>query len=168
MGELIAEQTLSDRHVRDVLGTVPTSVSVITATDDGRPVGLVVGTFTSISLDPRLVGFFVDKKSTTWPYIEKAGSFVVNVLGGDGRELCAAFAVSGGDKFADVDWHLSARGLPRLDSCVSWIEADIKSVHELGDHFLVVGSIVNLERYADDSALVFWRGALCSAVGPVL
>ncbi|MFX8512227.1 flavin reductase family protein, partial [Acinetobacter baumannii] len=44
---------------RSVLGAYPTGVAVITAVDaDGRRHGLVVGSFTSISLDPPLVGFF--------------------------------------------------------------------------------------------------------------
>ena len=67
---------------RQVLGNYPTGVTVITALSaNGDPLGMVVGTFTSVSLDPPLVGFLPDKKSSTWPLIEAAGHFCVNVLG---------------------------------------------------------------------------------------
>jgi 3-hydroxy-9,10-secoandrosta-1,3,5(10)-triene-9,17-dione monooxygenase reductase component len=69
------------RRFRDVLGQYPTGVCVVTATQaDGRRAGFVVGSFTSVSLDPPLVGFFPDKGSSSWPKIERARSFCINVL----------------------------------------------------------------------------------------
>ena len=68
---------IDPRHFRDVLGTYPTGVCVITAVDaEGHRSGLVVGSFTSISLDPPLVGFFPDKRSGTWPKIAAIGRFL--------------------------------------------------------------------------------------------
>jgi 3-hydroxy-9,10-secoandrosta-1,3,5(10)-triene-9,17-dione monooxygenase reductase component len=55
----------SPRRFRDVLGHFPTGVALITAIDqDGRPVGLTVGSFTSVSLDPPLVAYLPAKSST--------------------------------------------------------------------------------------------------------
>ena len=67
------------REFRRILGHYPTGVCAITAVSDGRPVGMVVGSFTSISLDPPLVAFLPDRKSTTWAAIQAAGRFCVNV-----------------------------------------------------------------------------------------
>jgi len=86
---------------RQVLGSYPTGVCAITALGpDGQPVGMVVGTFTSVSLDPPLVGFLPDKNSSTWPLIEGAGRFCVNALGADQQATCRSLAARGPDKFA--------------------------------------------------------------------
>ena len=42
---------------RQVLGHFPTGVTIITAAPEAGPVGLTIGSFTSVSLDPPLVGF---------------------------------------------------------------------------------------------------------------
>ncbi|WP_416235157.1 flavin reductase family protein [Nitrospirillum sp. BR 11163] len=62
---------------RTVLGHYPTGVCVITSTEpDGRPVGMSVGSFTSVSLDPPLVAFFPDRRSSTWQRIRNAEPFL--------------------------------------------------------------------------------------------
>ena len=145
---------------RRVLGHYPTGVCVVAATElDGRRVGMVVGSFTSVSLEPPLVAFFPDRTSTSWPRIERAGKFCVNVLAGGQRELCQRFAAKGGDKFAGVAHHLSANGSPVLDGVVAWIDCSLEAVHDAGDHFIVLGRVCAFDVARGDQPLLFFRGA---------
>ena len=74
---------------RHVLGHYPTGVTVVTArAPDGTPIGMVIGSFTSVSLDPPLVAFFPGRSSTTWPRIMAGGAFCVNVLAAGQERLC--------------------------------------------------------------------------------
>src|SRR4051812_31399895 len=85
---------------RHVLSHVPTSVVVVTGLrEDGTPAGMAIGSFTSISLDPQLVGFYPTHTSTSWPPIREAGRFCVNVLAQGQNALAGQFARSGTDKF---------------------------------------------------------------------
>lgn len=146
---------------RHILGHYPTGVSVITAAhDDGSPAaGMVVGTFTSVSLDPPLVAFLPDKKSSSWPQIKETGRFCVNVLGADQEALCRQFSARGGDKFEGVAWRPSPSRNPILEGIVAWVDCTIEQVVESGDHYIVVGRVVDLELEADDSSpLTFHRG----------
>ena len=78
---------------RQVLGHVPTSVVVVTGiTPSGDPSGLTIGSFTSVSLDPPLVGFLPGFNSKSWPEIAASGSFCVNILGADQADICWRFA----------------------------------------------------------------------------
>ena len=72
--------TLDGQEFRRILGHYPTGVCAITALAPSGPVGMVVGSFTSVSLDPALVAFLPDRKSNTWPKIQAAGHFCVNIL----------------------------------------------------------------------------------------
>ncbi|MEH0639535.1 MULTISPECIES: flavin reductase family protein [Streptomyces] len=143
---------------RRALGHVPTSVAVVTASARSGPVGMTVGSFTSVSLDPPLIAFFVDRSSKTWPRLYEASHFGVNVLGHGHGELCKAFSRRSEDRFLDVDWHLSARGLPLLDEAIVTMECTRFKVDLIGDHYQVVGRVESLELRATDPPLIFLRG----------
>jgi 3-hydroxy-9,10-secoandrosta-1,3,5(10)-triene-9,17-dione monooxygenase reductase component len=145
---------------RRVLGHYPTGVCVVTATlPDRRQAGMVVGSFTSVSLDPPLVGFFPDVSSTSWPQIEQAGKFCVNILASDQKDLCRRFSAKGEDKFAGVSHRLSANGSPVLDDVVAWIDCNLHAVHEAGDHFIVLGRVQELDVARPEQPLLFFRGS---------
>jgi flavin reductase (DIM6/NTAB) family NADH-FMN oxidoreductase RutF len=147
---------------RHVLGHFPTGVTIITAAPRGVAVGLTIGSFTSVSLDPPLVGFLPGKASTTWPGIEEAGAFCVNVLARDQGELCWSFARETDDKFVDVPWTPAPMtGSPVLEGVVSWIDCRIERVVDAGDHWFVVGLVEDLDVCAPEpDPLLFFRGKL--------
>src|SRR6478735_6884863 len=144
---------------RNVLGQYPTGVCVVAAesSDTGR-CGMVVGSFTSVSLDPPLVAFFPAKTSTSWPKIERAGRFCVNILGADQEDVCRTFFASAGDRFATLSTSPAPGGAPIIDGSLAWIECTIESVQEAGDHFVVLGRVRALDALAGELPLVFFRG----------
>ena len=153
------QASIDPARFRQVLGSYPTGVCVITATDgDGEPTGLVVGTFTSVSLDPPLVGFLPDKGSSTWPRIEQAGHFCVNVLASDQQQVCRQMSAKGPDKFSGVDYALSANRLPVIADAIAWIECRIHSVTEAGDHGFVLGEVLGMQAARDEDPMLFHRG----------
>lgn len=157
MAELQA--SIDPRHFRDVLGCYPTGVCVVTAnSEDGARHGMVVGSFTSISLDPPLVGFFPDKKSTSWPRIAASGYFCANILAAEQVHHSNRFASRAEDKFEGIEHGLSPHGLPLLDNVLAWIDCSIEMVTEIGDHLLVVGAVRSMEKRDDGRPLLFFRG----------
>jgi 3-hydroxy-9,10-secoandrosta-1,3,5(10)-triene-9,17-dione monooxygenase reductase component len=152
-------------HFRRVLGHFPTGVVAISATDRDGPVGLTIGSFTSVSLEPPMVGFFPSKSSTSWPRIERAGSFVVNVLAEHQEDVSTAFATPGGDKFAQLAWHSGANGAPVLDGVAAWMECAVAEVFPAGDHLFVLGHVFSLAVAGDRRPLVFFRGSYARLAG---
>lgn len=156
-----AGTAIDPARFRSVLGQVPTPVTVVTATTDEGPAGLVVGSFVSVSLDPPLVGIFVDRSSASWPAIRRTGSFAVNVLAHDQRELCARFARrGGGNKFGGLTWDESPLGHPLLPGVATWIDCRLRHDQQVGDHYFVVGRVLDLSHVEGSSPLVFHRGVL--------
>lgn len=148
---------------RQVLGHYPTGVTVITATKaDGTPVGFTIGSFTSVSLDPPLVGFLPMSDSARWKDIEATGSFCVNVLGHEQADLCWQFAKSSIDApFEGVAWQPSPiTGSPVIEGAIAWIDCSIEQVVAAGDHQFVMGRVVELEASAIEERLplLFYRG----------
>lgn len=150
--------TIDPAQFRQVLGHYPTGVAAITSLDaDQQPLVLVVGSFTSVSLDPPLVGFLPDKRSSTWPQIHATGHFAVNILGSDQTGLCRQLAGKG-DKMAGVAWHVSEHGLPILDEALVSIECRIAWVHEAGDHHFVLGQVQAMGVRREGDPMLFHRG----------
>ena len=162
MSMVALEPAFDTATFRRVLGHVPTSVAVVTAVHDGEPVGMTVGSFTSISLDPPLVGFFADRRSGSLARILAGGRFAANVLTEDQDQCCGTFAARGIDRFAAVPWHPSPLGSPHLDQALAWVDCDVESVLDIGDHAAVVGRVTRLEVPSGHRRpLVFFRGTLC-------
>lgn len=152
---------MTQQRFRQVLGTFPTGVTVVTAIDaDGNPAGMAVGSFTSVSLAPPLVAFLSDHSSTSFPRIRTAASFCVNVLGAHQEAVCRAFAGRGGDKFTGLDWSPAPSGAPRLAGVLAWIDCTFESVTDAGDHHLVMGRVQALDCTDNGTPLVFYRGNL--------
>ncbi|MCK9540973.1 MAG: flavin reductase family protein [Novosphingobium sp.] len=158
-GTGVSDSAIDPATFRQVMGAYPTGVCVITALEeDGNVAGMVVGTFTSVSLDPPLVGFLPDRASTSWPRIQKAGRFCVNVLASDQQQLCRQIATPGPDKFTDVAFRLSDKRLPVLDGTIARIECDIHSVTDAGDHLFVLGRVLGMDVTRDGDPMLFHRG----------
>ncbi|MFD0019911.1 flavin reductase family protein [Streptomyces sp. NPDC058382] len=146
---------------RHVLGHVPTSVCVVTATTSSGPVGVTVGSFTSVSLDPPLVVFYAGAGSASARSIVGAGHFGVNVLAEDQQEVCSAFARRASDRFATGDWEFAAHTAPRLGGAAAWIVCDIEGSFPAGDHMAVVGRVRGLTAARGPrKPLIFHRGQL--------
>lgn len=159
---------------RAALGRFATGVVVVAAIDGGAPHGLAVNSFTSVSLDPPLVGFCADRSSSTWPRIRAAGGFTVSVLSDGQERVCRTFARKGADRFASLTWTAGATGHPRLDGALAWLDCTVERVHRAGDHDLVLGRVRALAT-GEGSPLLFFGGAFghlrpvapASAGGPV-
>jgi len=146
-------------HYRNVMGTYPTGVTVVSAASDDGPVGLAIGSFTSVSLDPPLVVFCPGSQSSSWPKIRESGRFCVSVLADDQGEVSNIFASKVEDKFGAVSWAPSSNGAPRIDGCISYLDCDIHDIRPGGDHDIVVGLVTEMEVLRPDHGpLVFLRG----------
>ena len=151
--------TIDPMEYRTTLGTYPTGVVIVSADTADGPVGLAIGSFTSVSLDPPLVGFLPGKGSTTWPKIQAAGAFCVNILAADQLAVCRAFSSKDGDKYRSLTHRTEVTGAPVIDGTLSWIDCTLESVTEAGDHWWVMGRVQAMKVERDDiGALLFYRG----------
>ncbi|MER5438726.1 flavin reductase family protein [Streptomyces sp. NPDC002790] len=156
---------------RTVLGRYPTGITIITSVDEsGGPIGMVVGTFTSVSENPPLVGFLPQERSRTYAGIRHAGRFHASVLGAEHESLCRDFfAAAPEDRFTGDAWEFDEHGVPRLRSAVAWFDATVHDVLPAGDHVMVLGAVedLGLGPRADEAPLVFLNGGYGSFASPV-
>ena len=138
----MSPQVVDPQQFRDLMAGVCAPVTVVTTTIDGVPHGATVSSFASLSLDPPLISVAFDRGSALLSRIQQSGRFGVNLLGLAQEDLAMVFARRSEDRFAGVDWHMSA-GLPRLTEAAGWIDCDLYQTVEGGDHLLLFGLVVN-------------------------
>lgn len=142
---------------RQVMGHFPTGVTVVTTLAEGKPAGLAVGSFCSVSLDPPLVLFCAAAESTTFAKIRQTGVFCVNILSETQEETCRVFAGQSEDKFAGMGWRPSANGSPVLDGVLAFVDCTVDQLVEAGDHSIVVGAVGDVEVLHEGGPLLFFR-----------
>src|ERR1700742_2594595 len=86
---------LDTRAFRDALGTYPTGVAVVTAAGVGAHIGITVNSFTSVSLDPPMLLWCMDRRSQRHDVFVRAAGFTVSILGTDHQEVSSRLARPG-------------------------------------------------------------------------
>jgi 3-hydroxy-9,10-secoandrosta-1,3,5(10)-triene-9,17-dione monooxygenase reductase component len=147
--------------LRTVLGTFATGVAVVTATTPDGPVGMTANSFTSVSLEPPVVLFCAAHSSRTYPHIQRAGAFAVNILSRSQEQVSTTFAKKGEDRFAQVDTETDITGAPILTETMAYLDCRIIDRIERGDHVIVLGEVAAAGVQQDDECepLLFFRGS---------
>ncbi|KKB63416.1 hypothetical protein WM40_11795 [Robbsia andropogonis] len=144
---------------RRVLGHFATGVTVITTRDvDGRPVGMTANSFNSVSLDPPLVLWSLARRATSHAVFASARYWAVHVLSEEQEALSRRFATRDIDRFAGLDMLGGYGGTPLLVGCAARFECETASLHEGGDHTILIGKVLAVEQHAPAAPLVFHGG----------
>ncbi len=144
---------------REVMGNYPTGVTVVTAVDDDdKPIGMVVGTFSSVSLDPPLIAFLPQTRSSTYARLRDARAYCVNVLAHDQVDVCRLLSGSNPDKFDLVEWKPSALGAPMIEGAVAYIHCSPQPPIDAGDHYIALCEVTSLEANRQTTPLLFFQG----------
>jgi flavin reductase (DIM6/NTAB) family NADH-FMN oxidoreductase RutF/DNA-binding IclR family transcriptional regulator len=155
----MTDKRIDPKWYREVLGQYPTGVCVITGIDAGGfPLGMTIGSFTSVSLEPPLVAFMPASSAATWQKLSKSKSFCVNILSAEQEDVCRIFASRMEHKFKRVQYSASPSGLPILDGCIAWIECDFHEISQAGDHHVVLGLVREMRNQKAGLPLLFFRG----------
>lgn len=146
------------RELRDAFGAFMTGVTVVTTTTtDGAALGFTANSFSSVSLDPALLLVSIAKTSHNYENFVQSSHFAVNILSEDQKEISNIFARPNTDRFAHVDWGLSALKNPILAQVTTWFDCAIHQVVDAGDHAILIGKIEDFHSYGH-AGLGYYRG----------
>ncbi|MGB3391284.1 MAG: flavin reductase family protein [Pseudaminobacter sp.] len=160
MNQHIECRTVDDPiHLRQAFGRFATGVAVITTrSQDGKLEGLTANSFSSVSLDPPLVLWSLQKRAPSLESFTSSGHFAVNVLGAHQQDYCKHFATPAHDKFESIDYRVGHGGCPVLTGSIATFECSTYSLVEGGDHLIFIGRVVRAV-YDDGQPLIFSAGS---------
>lgn len=147
------------REFRSVMSSFATGVTIATAgLADGSRVGITVNSFTSVSLDPPLVMFCIDKRAMSLPVFKEASGYAINVLTVQQEHIARAFAVpgQGQERWTHGVFTEGSNGAPLLEGALATIDCAHYAQHEGGDHVLLVGRVMVMSRH-EGQPLIYWN-----------
>ncbi|MGB0921960.1 MAG: flavin reductase family protein [Alphaproteobacteria bacterium] len=149
---------MDQRALRNAFGSFTTGVTVITTVPEGRaPIGITANSFSSVSLDPPLVLWCLDKSSDTLDIFQAAPSFAINILADTQQDLSNRCAVQGDHGLEDVPTTIGTTGCPILEGAIAHFDCETFAKHDAGDHIIFIGKVVGFDT-SDAAPLVFSRG----------
>jgi flavin reductase (DIM6/NTAB) family NADH-FMN oxidoreductase RutF len=148
------------RALRDAFGRFATGVCIASARmPDGTAFGITVNSFASVSLDPPLVLWCIQKDSTTYPLWLETRDFAMSVLNDRQEPICRRFALRGEHAARTADEFIESRcGNPVVRDAVAVFDCVTEAKHDAGDHAIIVARVTDYTTRADLKPLLFFGG----------
>ena len=143
---------------RRALGMFATGITVVTALDhEGKPIGLTINSFSSISLTPPIVAWSLARHLPLLPDFERCERYAINVLASHQQPLSKRFASRANDKFDELEITEGLGGVPLLPGCLAWFECHNGIRYDGGDHLIFLGQVERF-RQGEGEALIYYGG----------
>lgn len=148
---------VSEEEFRQALSRFASGVSVVTTRGaDGKPHGITVSAFCSVSLVPPQVLICIEKVTASHPAFLESRAYIVNILRRSQVDLSERFAAPALDKFGDIPFHPGIEGIPVLENALANIECRITHSFDGGDHTIFIGAVEKVV-YHEDEPLIYYQ-----------
>jgi flavin reductase (DIM6/NTAB) family NADH-FMN oxidoreductase RutF len=155
----VSADPFDSKAFRNALGCFPTGVAVVTTLSSAAEhMGITVNSFTSVSLDPPLVLWCLDKKSDRYRAFTEARGYTISILGTDHQAVSSRLAKQGEHRLDGVPLEPTELGPPALTDSLAVFECENVTTHDAGDHAILIGRVVRFHRHEAGSPLVFFKG----------
>lgn len=151
--------SLDPREFRNALGRFATGVCVITAKDAAaKPFGMTINSFASVSLDPALILWSLQKNSDCFAAFQSTKHFAVNILAADQQAISNQYAKKNEHDLTPGSYRETENGCVVLNDVFTSFECEIEAVHEGGDHLILVARVLAMNNTEQREPLVFFAG----------
>ena len=146
----------TSQELRTGFASSATGVTVITCLDADRQAhGITISSFNTVSLEPPLILWSLNKHSRLMPHFEVGHKQLIHVLERSQEDLAMHFAKVKESQFDSISHKTTDSGLEQINGCVAYYECETVSVHVGGDHNIIVAKVLSLKNYPDLEPLIF-------------
>jgi flavin reductase (DIM6/NTAB) family NADH-FMN oxidoreductase RutF len=146
----------SSQELRRAFSCFATGVTVITGIDqNGKPVGITISSFNTVSLNPPLVLWSIGSQSDLCNSFRIGQKQLIHVLDVNQKDLALVFAKQLNKNSIQMEHQIEPSGLMRLANCLAYFECETVAVHEGGDHHIIVARVLSIEQDSDRYPLLF-------------
>lgn len=138
--------SFDQKAFRNSLGNFATGVAIITVNCKNKgDLGLTVNSFSSVSLDPPLILWSINRNSDLFDTFIETKVFTVNILNEEQQELSNQFSRKEEHSLENYHWARGKNGCKIVpDSLVSF-DCDTFEKLDGGDHIIFVGKVTDFE-----------------------
>jgi len=150
---------MKDEEFRIFMSNYPTGVTVVSLNVNGKPYGLTVNSFTSLSLDPLLILICIKKGKKSHDYISNSKYFAINILNYKQEEISKRFAdpTIEDKRFEGIEFFLHETGCPLIKDCIGYIICENYKNYEGGDHTIFIGRVLQVIKGKEEYPLIYYK-----------
>lgn len=137
------------------MGAFATGVAVITINEESFQ-GITVNSFSSLSLEPMMVLFNLEKQAVRFDAFHSCKEFVVNILSEGQESISKVF--SSADARQWQKYYCEIDQLPTIQGVLCYIHCVKYRVYDGGDHKIIVGIVKNMKKLSCGKPLIYFQG----------
>ncbi|MDP9195377.1 MAG: flavin reductase family protein [Pseudomonadota bacterium] len=150
---------------RRVMGCFATGVAVVsTLSPEGLPAGITINSFTSVSLDPPLVLFCLDRTTRLLDSFSRCRAFAITFLRESQQDLSTHFARPD-PPWTGIRYRTTPLGSPVPEGGLAHMECTPHAVYDGGDHIILTGRVTSLAHSDAGKPLLYFRSRYCAVSG---
>lgn len=151
--------SLDKNEFRRCMGHFATGITVVTTnTKENKPCGMTVNSFSSLSLEPPLILFSVDKNAHNHDNFTNCKKFAVNILSENQKDISVAFAHPSSVNWNEIKHKEAENGSPILKGCLAYISCINENIYAGGDHSIIIGRVTDMQMSLDEQPLIYFKG----------
>ncbi|PZM08824.1 flavin reductase family protein [Rhizobium tubonense] len=139
------------------------AVSVVTVGVGDDRTGFTATSVSSLSAEVPSVIVSLNRGSSSWPVLQRHGSFCVNVLAHDQQHVAHAFAGYGGrngvHRYEGAEWSVLETGALALQGALTAVDCELDEVVQMHSHAILIGRVRAVTLRTDVEPLLYWKGA---------
>lgn len=156
---------VDEKQFRSALGRFATGVCVVSSFDSrGRPIGMTINSFSSVSLTPSLVQWSISNKSYTYSIFSGLESYSISFLSESQKDISSRYAKPGDHIMLPGDYLVSPNGIPFVKDALAYIECTAWQTYTAGDHDIVIAAVEDIYSSHDENPLVYYQGRYRSLI----
>lgn len=136
-------EVLNHAALKEAMGCFATGITVVTTHYKGADVGMTCNSFNTVSLDPALVLWSVQKTTASHEAFTNSRGYTVSILGADQEAIAHRFARgTSAERFAGLPVTRLPTSRTVIDGAVAWFDCVLENVVEAGDHDVLIGRVL--------------------------
>jgi flavin reductase (DIM6/NTAB) family NADH-FMN oxidoreductase RutF len=148
---------------KDSMRHLAGAVSVITVGRGEERTGFTATSVTSFSVEPPSILVSLNRTSSSWPVLQRYGSFAVNVLAHDQHHIADRFAGRGGakgqERYHGSDWAELVTGTSALPDALTVLDCELDEAIDRHSHSILIGRVRAITVRGEAQPLLYWHGA---------
>jgi len=151
---------MNSNHFKKICGCYATGITVLTTTHMHENYGITINSFSSVSLNPPLVLFCIDKKTHFNTPLSQEKTLAINILSESQKEISKRFAnsaLTNQERFKGLDI-IPDYDHPVFADTLGVLFAKLKATHDGGDHWIYVAEVSSGQLY-NGSPLLYYCGS---------
>ena len=150
---------ISENEFKKALGSFISGITIVSSINEEKASAITISSFCSLSLNPPMILYCLDKSSHRFSHFSKSKNFAVSILSHEQQIISDHFARDIKNIWQGIDHDLSKiYSIPIVKNCLYYLECEQEKILDGGDHVIITAKVISTVKGSFDKPLIYYRG----------